>query len=89
MGIYIYADPKNKREKDFNERMTEKAEAIRCRRFESIVNERYDFFDKAKMQGDFGATDKPCGEGARLLTQKLVAKRYMIAKNLLPLQHES
>ena len=53
LGIYIYADPQNKREKDFNERMTEKAEAIRCRRFESVVNERYDFFDKAKMQGDF------------------------------------
>ena len=53
LGIYIYADPQNKREKDFNERMTEKAEAIRCRRFESVVNERYDFFDKSKMQGDF------------------------------------
>ena len=53
LGIYIYADPQNKREKDFNEKMTEKAEAIRCRRFESVVNERYDFFDKAKMQGDF------------------------------------
>ena len=53
LGIYIYADPQNKREKDFNERMTEKAEAIRCRRFESVVNEKYDFFDKSKMQGDF------------------------------------
>ncbi len=53
LGIYIYTDPQNKREKDFNERMTEKAEAIRCRRFESVVNERYDFFDKSKMQGDF------------------------------------
>jgi hypothetical protein len=37
LGIYIYADPKNKREKEFNEIMTEKAEAIRCRRFESVV----------------------------------------------------
>lgn len=53
LGIYIYADPQNKREKDFNDRMTEKAEAIRCRRYESVVNERYDFFDKARMQGDF------------------------------------
>lgn len=43
LGIYIYANPKNKREQDFNEVMAEKAEAIRCRRFESVVNERYDF----------------------------------------------
>ena len=53
LGSYIYADPQNKREKEFNEIMTEKAEAIRCRRYESGVNERYDFFDKSKMQGDF------------------------------------
>lgn len=33
--------------------MSEKAEAIRCRRFEYIVNEQYDFFDKSKMKGDF------------------------------------
>ena len=28
----------------------------------------------------FGAPDKPCGEAMQMLTQKLVAKRYMIAK---------
>ena len=33
--------------------MREKAEALRCRRYESIVNERYDFFDREKMKGDF------------------------------------
>ena len=33
--------------------MTEKAEAIRCCRFEAIVNERYDFLDKSKLKGDF------------------------------------
>lgn len=53
LGIYLYADPKNKREQNFNEVMTEKAEAIRCRRFESVVNERYDFFDKYKLKADF------------------------------------
>ena len=53
LGIYIYANPKNKREQNFNDVMTEKAEAIRCRRFESIVNERYDFFDRYKLKGDF------------------------------------
>lgn len=53
LGIYIYAKPKNQRERDYNERMTEKAEALRCRRYESIVNERYDFFDRDKQKGDF------------------------------------
>ncbi len=53
LGIYIYANPKNKREMDFNQVMAEKAEAIRCRRFESVVNERYDFFDKYKLKADF------------------------------------
>ena len=49
LGIYIYAKPKSQREKDYNDRMREKAEALRCRRYESIVNERYDFFDRDKM----------------------------------------
>lgn len=53
LAIYIYAKPKNRREREYNERMTEKAEALRCRRYESIVNERYDFFDKEKEKGDF------------------------------------
>ena len=37
LGIYIYAKPQNQRERDYNDRMREKAEALRCRRFESIV----------------------------------------------------
>lgn len=37
LNIYIYANPKNQRERDFNAAMSEKAEAIRCRRFEAIV----------------------------------------------------
>ena len=53
LGIYIFAKPKNQREHDYNERMTEKAEALRCRRYESIVNERYDFFDREKEKGSF------------------------------------
>ena len=53
LGIYIYTKPKNQRERLFNETMTEKAEALRCSRFESIVNERYDFFDRNKLRGSF------------------------------------
>lgn len=43
LGIYIYASPKNEREKQFNASMEEKAEAIRCRRFEQLLNEQFDF----------------------------------------------
>ena len=53
LGIYIYAKPKNQMEHKYNLNLTARAEAIRCRRFEAIVNERYDFFDKEKMKGDF------------------------------------
>ena len=62
LGIYIYSKPKNQRERDYNDNMTEKAEAIRCRRFECIVNERYDFFDKEKQKGDFFAYFKKKAE---------------------------
>ena len=53
LGIYIYAHPKTQREKDYNARLTEKAEALRCRRYEEIVNERYEFFDRNKLNGSF------------------------------------
>ena len=53
INIYIYANPRNQRERDYNTLMYEKAEVIRCRRFEAIVNERYDFFDKRKYKADF------------------------------------
>ena len=53
LGIYIYARPKNQRERQFNDTMTEKAEAIRCRRYNDIINERYDFFDRKRLKGDF------------------------------------
>lgn len=53
LGIYIYASPKNEREKQFNASMEEKAEAIRCRRFEQLLNEKFDFLDKDKLRMDF------------------------------------
>ena len=62
LGIYIYTKPKNQRERDYNDRMMEKGESLRCRRFESVVNERYDFFDREKMKGDFLAYFKKKAE---------------------------
>ena len=53
LGIYIYAHPRTQREKEYNARLSEKAEALRCRRYEEIVNERYEFFDKNKLNGSF------------------------------------
>ena len=53
LGIYIYASPKNERERQFNSSMLEKAEAIRCRRFEQLLNEQFDFLDKEKLRMDF------------------------------------
>ncbi len=53
LGIYIYEEPKNKQQIDYNETMTAKAEVIRCRRFETIVNERYDILDSGRFKGDF------------------------------------
>ena len=53
LDIYIYAHPKTQREKDYNARLSEKAEALRCRRYEEIVNERYEFFDRNKLNGSF------------------------------------
>lgn len=53
LGIYIYENPKNSRELSFNKCMKEKAEIIRCRRFEEIINERYSLYDKQKLNDSF------------------------------------
>ena len=44
----------------FHQIPREKAEAIRCRRFESIVNECYDFFDKYKRKVLYIDTEQGC-----------------------------
>jgi integrase len=53
LGIYIYANPKSKREKLYNEQLREKAEAVRCQVYQSIVNENYNLFDESMMRADF------------------------------------
>ncbi len=53
LGIYLYANPQSAREREFNASMEEKAEAIRCRRFEQLLNEQFGFLDKEKMRMDF------------------------------------
>lgn len=53
LGIYIYAHPKNEMEREFNNDMLNKAEAIRCIRVQSLINEEFGFLDKHKMKMDF------------------------------------
>ena len=53
LGIYLYGHPANAREREFNASMMEKAEAIRCRRFEQLLNEQFGFLDKEKLRIDF------------------------------------
>lgn len=53
LGIYIYAKPSGKREKEYNSMMMEKAEAIRCKVYMDVINERYEFFSKEKLEDSF------------------------------------
>ncbi len=53
LGIYIYAYPKNEMEREFNNDMLNKAEAIRCIRVQSLINEEFGFLDKTKQKADF------------------------------------
>ena len=53
LGIYIYADPKEKFQQDFNLEMLKKAELIRCRRTMSIINDEYNFLDRSKRNESF------------------------------------
>lgn len=46
LGIYIYAHPKNEMEREFNTDMLNKAEAIRCIRTQSLINEEFGFLRK-------------------------------------------
>ena len=64
LGIYIYAKPINERQRKYNAEMLEKAEAIRCRVFGEVIDERYDFFNKNRLRSDFLAWYK------KLLPQK-------------------
>ena len=53
LGIYIYAHPKNEMEREFNNDMLNKAEAIRCIRVQSLINEEFGFLDNTKQKTDF------------------------------------
>lgn len=46
LGIYIYAHPTTQFQVEYNQSMLEKAEIIKCRRTEAIINREYGFLDR-------------------------------------------
>ena len=51
LGIVIYAEPANEMQRRFNQEMEEKAEAIRCIRYQSLINEQFGFLLDAFKYG--------------------------------------
>ena len=50
LGLYIFAKADHPVKEEFNARMLEKAEAIRCARQLSIINKEFDFVDDTKQR---------------------------------------
>lgn len=53
LGIYIYQNPQNPIQREYNDEMLLKAEGIRAIRVQAIINEEFGFLDRHKMKGDF------------------------------------
>lgn len=53
LGMYIYAEPKDKFEADYNEEIMLKARGICAKRELAIINEEFGFLDRSKKQADF------------------------------------
>lgn len=59
LGIYIYANPTEKFETEFNKAMLRNAELIKCRRTEAILNEEFGFLDRNRGKESFWNTSAP------------------------------
>ncbi|WP_303033126.1 site-specific integrase [uncultured Duncaniella sp.] len=53
LGIYLYGNPTNKVQRDFNQTMLEKGELLRCRRQEQVINRQFGFIDHSQQKEDF------------------------------------
>ena len=53
LGFYIYTNPTEKFQQEYNRSMLQKAELVKCRRTESIINEEFGFLDRSKGQESF------------------------------------
>lgn len=53
LGLYIFAEPKDQFERDYNEEILLKARGIRATRELTIINEEFGFLDRTRKQADF------------------------------------
>ena len=60
LGLYIYSNPTEKFQQEYNRSIMQKAELIKCRRTESIINEEFGFLDRSKGQESFLDYFKQC-----------------------------
>ena len=47
LGFYIYAKPRTKAQKEYNDAILMRAEIIRCRRQEAVINNEFGFMDRS------------------------------------------
>lgn len=53
LGFYIYTNPVEPFQIEYNRSILQKAELIRCQRTEAIINEEYGFLDRSKTKESF------------------------------------
>lgn len=53
LGIYIYANPKERFQIQYNKSMMQSAELIKCRRIQAIINEDFGFIDHTRGKESF------------------------------------
>lgn len=53
LGFYIYATPVDQQQKDYNDSILMRAEIIRCRRQEAVINQEFGFLDRQQSKADF------------------------------------
>lgn len=80
LGIYIYAHPKNEMEREFNTDMLNKAEAIRCIRTQSLINEEFGFLDKTRQKASKGVfiTTSSYSLEARKYAEEKASKKIVL-----------
>ena len=53
LGFYIFANPRGKYQKEYNEAILMRAEVIRCRRQEAVINHEFGFLDREQPKANF------------------------------------
>jgi len=53
LGMFVYEDPKNQMEKNYNDEMMKLAEAVRCKRSIAVMNNDLGFIEESFADKDF------------------------------------